>query len=82
MLAEPGDLVCQKCRAIYQWRGTRAKTEAAARFRQWRVFEGITLGGSELKVVLCPDCSGVEKKARHRRYEPIDGQEPFNLQTG
>ncbi len=81
MLAEPGDLQCQKdhCREIYPWRGSKSATEAAARFRDWRVFEGTTGAGAEIKVILCPDHAGVVKRVRHRAYEPIDGQEAFEI---
>jgi hypothetical protein len=79
MLAEPGDLRCQKCPKTYQWRGSKALTEAAARFADWRVFEGVTGAGADIKVVLCPDDSGVVKKARHRAHEPLDGQQTFDL---
>jgi hypothetical protein len=79
MLVEPGDLQCQKCLAVYPWRGSKALTEAAARFRDWRVFEGVTHGGAEMRVVLCPEDSGVVKKGRHRAHDPIVGQEAFDI---
>jgi hypothetical protein len=75
-----GDLECQKCPAVYQWRGTKAETEAAARFNDWKVFDGPTMGGGETHVVLCADCGGSIKRARHRAYEPLDGQESFDLE--
>lgn len=74
-----GDLECQQCKAQYPWMGTRSSTEASARFKDWKVFNGPTYGGGETHVILCPVCGGSEKRGRHRKYDPIDGQEAFDL---
>lgn len=74
-----GDLQCQKCPATYPWMGTRSKTEASARFKDWKVYDGPTIGGGETHVVLCPIDGGNLKRARHRAYEPIDGQQSFDI---
>jgi hypothetical protein len=76
---EVNDLQCQRCPESYPWRGSQSSTEASARFNDWKVYDGPTMGGGETHVVLCPDCGGSIKRVRQRVYEPIDGQQAFDF---
>lgn len=73
------DLKCQKCPAVFLWRTDDRTTEYAARFKDWKVFQGETEGGGFIRVVLCPADGGSQPRKRVLRHEPIDGQQLFDF---
>jgi len=71
------DLKCQKCPAFFLWRTDDRTTEYAARFNDWKVFQGPTESGGTTNVVLCPQCGGRIVQKRVPKYVPLPGQEEF-----
>lgn len=69
------DLRCQKCPAFFLWRTDDVTTEYAARFSDWKVFQGGTESGGYTNVVLCPKCGGNLVRKRVDKLEPLDGQQ-------
>lgn len=55
------DLLCDNfliCRSYVFKLNTLTLTLAVARARGWHVFDGTTIGGADVKAVLCPMCVG------------------------
>lgn len=73
------DLRCQKCPATYMWRQGDRTTEYAARFDDWKVFSGPTESGGHTDVVLCPKCGGNVVRKRVDKFEPLAGQQLFDI---
>jgi hypothetical protein len=60
----PKDLVCGTCPARSPWMSSEATTVDRARFQGWRVFDGPSMTGKDLKVVCCPACFKAGTAAR------------------
>jgi hypothetical protein len=73
------DLQCQSCPKKYLWRVDDATTANAARFADWRVYEGPTIGGGYVTVILCADCGGPIRRPRVPKSQPLDGQQSFDF---
>jgi hypothetical protein len=73
------DLQCQQCPDTFLWRTDDRTTEYAARFSDWKVFQGPSETGRWIDVVLCPKCGGNIARKRVNKVEPLAGQELFDL---
>jgi hypothetical protein len=74
------DLRCirfEVCGGIVPFQGTRGATLARARARDWHIFEGHTLGGKYVTVILCWACVGSPRSRLPRPSAVLEGQEPM-----
>lgn len=62
------------CKSKVHWHGSYDATYAVARIRGWHIFEGLTLGGSELKAVLCNNCVGTNRSQLPPAPKVLPGQ--------
>lgn len=58
-----GNGVCQGCGKVETGHGVRATTIEVLRVMRWHYGSGMTIGGQQYEVLLCPDCSS----ETHRR---------------
>lgn len=70
---------CQNCGLLAAEMRNRseAEFEAMLRFEGWRIFDGTSLTGKDLHVVLCFQC--VEAPAKPRPAKVLPGQEGFDF---
>ena len=52
----PNDIVCDTCPARAPWMGSKEATEDSARFKGWRLFDGVSLTGAPMRRACCPGC--------------------------
>lgn len=74
------DLHCKNietCQSQFRERGSRARTQEQARVAGWHIFEGTTMGGKVVHVVLCPKCVGKRSRAAPTPIDPLDTQTLF-----
>jgi hypothetical protein len=70
---------CQKCSYLsLEFKSMPPEEQdAALRFEGWKIFEGTSLTGQPVHVILCPTCSHAPPKPRASKV--LEGQDAFEF---
>jgi hypothetical protein len=71
----PNDVVCDTCTERSAWMDTEAATWERARILGWKLYRGLSLGGTELVRRICPTCwSNGSPAPKVKARDPLVGQ--------